>query len=209
MHTLTLTQDTTSRRPTLLPITRKQVNPGEQVKKPLGGCDKHPCLCTRHPFIEIFLDPATKLDEQSCFSSAGSAKSLRGMTRPIQLLLLHKCLSKGQCSFHIWMGPDMNMLCRYNWFAQAIGSFPPQSHLIIVRQVGTMCLEDVLVRSRIFYFFWLVLLLEVILLPELSDTCLQQYVALSKENKTGSKQSVLSCVLLARPMNMKRWEWWW
>ena len=120
-----------------------------------------------------------------------------------------KCLSKGQCSIHLRMGPDMNMLCRYNWFAQAIGSFPPQSHLIIVRQVGTMCLEDVLVRSRIFYFLWLVLLLEIILLPELSGTCLQQYVALSKENKTGSKQSVLSCVLLARPMNMKRWEWWW
>ena len=70
------------------------MNPGEQVKKPLGGCDKHPCLCTRHPFIEIFLDPTTKLDEQSCFSSTGSAKSLRGMTRPIQLLLLHKCLSQ-------------------------------------------------------------------------------------------------------------------
>ena len=78
-----------------------QVRTGEQVKKPLGGCDKHPCLCTRHPFIEIFLDPTTKLDEQSCFSSAGSAKSLRGMTRPIQLLLLHKCLSIGQCYIHL------------------------------------------------------------------------------------------------------------
>ena len=92
------------------------MNTGELVKKPLGGCDKHPCLCTRHPFIEIFVDPTTKLDEQICFSSAGSAKSLRGMTRLIQLLLLHKCLSIGQCSIrrHFWlkMGPDMNMLCQ-------------------------------------------------------------------------------------------------
>ena len=92
------------------------MNTGELVKKPLGGCDKHPCLCTRHPFIEIFVDPTTKLDEQICFSSAGSAKSLRGMTRLIQLLLLHKCFSIGQCYIHhrrhFWlkMGPDMNML---------------------------------------------------------------------------------------------------